>query len=578
MVSAWERRRLQNLRQQFQRARAESSTPSFLSQREDLVRANAERLERERRAAADRRELERFQEEAARQREERERQRIAESNAEIARRAQENAARGPGFVPPTAGLGASFQPSLEDYASAGRMAAQAGPAALRVAEEIAFGPERQSVLGGEASRAERTLRDWGLSEQEFRAAGEAFGGGRPLAGLGWGALGLAGAIPGLGQFGRGVVGVARGVGAAADAARATNVLRGLPPGSSMGLSGSVDDVFSPLGVARPGDRIFSSLRVARPSETIVEPLLRSGNAIPLTNTPGWQRESQSIRNSVLNSFGLQEIAGDVARVDASDAQSIFEEIFPRYQNRFISGASSPDLRANNIASSANRAVQEEMAAEIAARLGRAPYAVAPPLTREVANNFVRNIENLDVTIATNPEGLQQFVQSGRLQNAFESGQSGSGSWFPEFRMNAEQNVLGIPMDAAPSQRPVYGYLSYRPGNAGSVSEDLVRVADPRQAQDYGEIRLRFAPSVNERSTFTMGDSIRNQYTAVPLSNPSFDEMVLAGVNRLPMQQSYMETQIFGAPTFEELVGIDVPARLVEQVRSIVGDSVTIYPY
>lgn len=62
-----------------------------------------------------------------------------------------------------------------------------------------FGPERESIFGGEASRPERLLRDWGLSEQEFRLSGERFGEGRVGAGFGWGALAIAGAIPIVGD-------------------------------------------------------------------------------------------------------------------------------------------------------------------------------------------------------------------------------------------------------------------------------------------------------------------------------------------------------------------------------------------
>jgi hypothetical protein len=106
-------------------------------------------------------------------------------------------------------LGPGFQPTVQDYAAAGQTVSD-------VASDVAFGPERTSAFGGDASRPERTLRDWGLSEQEFRASGSAFDEGRPLAGLGWGALGLAGAVPFFGQAGRGLV---RGVGAVGDVAR-----------------------------------------------------------------------------------------------------------------------------------------------------------------------------------------------------------------------------------------------------------------------------------------------------------------------------------------------------------------------
>ena len=123
------------------------------------------------------------------------------------------------FVLPTAGLGPGFQPKPSDYAQAGRIASQ-------TANEILFGPERKSWAPSEtpASRGERVLRDWGLSEQEFRLAGQRATEGRPGAALGWGALGVAGVIPLAGWAGRGVV---KGVGAVANAARVADRATGV---------------------------------------------------------------------------------------------------------------------------------------------------------------------------------------------------------------------------------------------------------------------------------------------------------------------------------------------------------------
>jgi hypothetical protein len=97
--------------------------------------------------------------------------------------------------------------------------------------ELAFGPERESWVPGvgEAPRLERTLRDWGLSEQEFRLAGERASEGRVGPAVGWGALAVAGAVPFVGQAGRGLVkgvaGAGRAAGSAADVARAADVAK-----------------------------------------------------------------------------------------------------------------------------------------------------------------------------------------------------------------------------------------------------------------------------------------------------------------------------------------------------------------
>lgn len=91
--------------------------------------------------------------------------------------------------------------------------------------EILAGPERESVLSSEvgASSGERVLRDWVLSEQEFKRAGEAASEGRGGAALGWGLLGLAAAVPLGGQVARGV---SKAVGVGADVARSGKIASG----------------------------------------------------------------------------------------------------------------------------------------------------------------------------------------------------------------------------------------------------------------------------------------------------------------------------------------------------------------
>jgi len=123
-----------------------------------------------------------------------------------------------------------------------------------LAEFVLFGPERGSVAGGEAGRLERFVRDWGLSEQEFRLAGERAGEGRAGAAAGWAALGLAGAVPffgdvaqGLGRAGR-VASQAADVGRAADAARvvpeniADNVIKEINTSGLQYTKPNIEDV------------------------------------------------------------------------------------------------------------------------------------------------------------------------------------------------------------------------------------------------------------------------------------------------------------------------------------------------
>ena len=92
--------------------------------------------------------------------------------------------------------------------------------------DFVFGPERGSVVPfvSDASRPERVLRDWVASEQEFRLAGERAAEGRFGAAAGWGALGLAGAVPFFGDAAQALGKAARASSRAADVAVSSKVV------------------------------------------------------------------------------------------------------------------------------------------------------------------------------------------------------------------------------------------------------------------------------------------------------------------------------------------------------------------
>ena len=88
-------------------------------------------------------------------------------------------------------------------------------------DEFAFGPESPSWVnvGQPASRPERFVRNWFLSEQEFRTAGERAREGAVLPAVGWGALGLAGVVPIGGDAAQALARGGRAAESAADVAR-----------------------------------------------------------------------------------------------------------------------------------------------------------------------------------------------------------------------------------------------------------------------------------------------------------------------------------------------------------------------
>ena len=147
-------------------------------------------------------------------------QRDAEASAQAERISPTRSLSGETVAPPS--------DPLEFYGK--RVAKQENQAAMRdFWEYVAYGPERRSVLGGEAGKVERFLRDWGISEQEAREGVERLGEGRVLSGAGYLGLAAAGVGANVGDLRRFALRAARGsrflpgaADAAADVARAAD--------------------------------------------------------------------------------------------------------------------------------------------------------------------------------------------------------------------------------------------------------------------------------------------------------------------------------------------------------------------
>lgn len=113
-------------------------------------------------------------------------------------------------------LASEFSTDLFPGSGSGRDQRVVPPTAVEQAQsrkalkEFVFGPERGSVVPGrDAGLRERVLRDWVLSEQEFRLAAERAREGRFGSAAGWAGLGLAGFVPAVGDAVQGASKIAR---------------------------------------------------------------------------------------------------------------------------------------------------------------------------------------------------------------------------------------------------------------------------------------------------------------------------------------------------------------------------------
>lgn len=101
------------------------------------------------------------------------------------------------------------------------------------------------------------------------------------------------------------------------------------------------------------------------------------------------------------------------------------------------------------------------------------------------------IAGAEVRIRLRTDVLERVLDEGRLKNQFETMTSG-GALNPVGRIATELSLFGILANRGARDRPIYGYLS------GSLEASLLQ---------YGKVVLELSEDIQERTTFTIGDSL-----------------------------------------------------------------------
>lgn len=196
----------------------------------------------------------------------------------------------------------------------------------------------------------------------------------------------------------------------------------------------------------------------------------------------------------------------------------------------------------------------------------------------------------EVVMAFNPSGFSKFVKEGEAKNGFQQGTGGikrGKSGYLESRKSGEEKVMGISKQTEASQRPVYAALEH-PDRAKSLQG-----GQHSQMAHYGGIQVVMNPSVKDRATFTIDDSLDfnapRGIMASPVRDPadparagaveskkvdfnpgggtSSDRMLVSapGLDASPNRPSYVETQIHGGLKVSDIKevryykGNDIPA-------------------
>lgn len=207
---------------------------------------------------------------------------------------------------------------------------------------------------------------------------------------------------------------------------------------------------------------------------------------------------------------------------------------------------------------------------------------AEALVAQLDDKLARLTESSAPWMRVGPYELEKILSEGRLRNQFETNTS-KGFLDRDLRLKHERGYLGAPASMARADHPKYGYLSADPNGVHGTVEH------------YGDIAVRFRPSVRSRTTFTGDDSLSglaDRYNPSPLNAPSVRSLALrrhvpnlnrnirdllgaGSVDDLPQVFGvpYVEAQFWGSlnvPDIEEVVFHRSPARRLRRQLETLG--------
>lgn len=229
--------------------------------------------------------------------------------------------------------------------------------------------------------------------------------------------------------------------------------------------------------------------------------------------------------------------------------------------------------------------------------GRVAPEVAAGVRQGGASPDIRRfMANAEVAIQVKDKVLSRIISSGEMKNRFEGGVHGVGKGnrdYADSRKGGEERALGIRPDAAPSERPVYGYLEH---------PDRMLSSGASMGDNYGGVQIVLRDSVKDRTSYTVGDSLDDRHLggySGAVNNPtSHDGVASVGyfsdpaaaerwpvtataghsaadwrvmrasranseAEEAPRAPSYIEAQVFGKIRLEDIREIRVPRGSVE---------------
>jgi len=139
-------------------------------------------------------------------------------------------------------------------------------------------------------------------------------------------------------------------------------------------------------------------------------------------------------------------------------------------------------------------------APLNARRVAAAEANRPKNADAIAANLARCAANSQPVVRAPAGCLEAILNTGRLKSQFETHRS-SGALNNDLRASAESEMFGYPTDMPDELRPIYGYMD----------EDITHPEASYAAGWYGDVKIVLKPSVRDRTTITLEDSLQPTY-------------------------------------------------------------------
>lgn len=193
-----------------------------------------------------------------------------------------------------------------------------------------------------------------------------------------------------------------------------------------------------------------------------------------------------------------------------------------------------------------------------------------------------NAKKTAVHMAIEESDLNKAIRDNKFKNSIETGK-GSFKTIGDDRLPVEKDVFGLADDVAErvDEMPKYGYI------AGAKEMDYPEIV----GKNYGTNYVRFDPSIRERSTLTMADSLSGNSHARAAPASAINDPQMSSLLRLievddtgryvigdkegvrifvqsgdyidlvkAAKAPYLEAQMFGRVTLDDVVVIEVESK------------------